>query len=106
MLRLILAASLVAWLAGCSADDGPRADPTYQECFDDQTLVEKKVVAEAIVLCCLDHPIDGAKPACGATSPDCINYLTDNLKQTSAGVDEVALACMMYEEKKDMQEMK
>lgn len=104
MLRLIMTGSLVAWVVACSADDGPRAYPTYQECFEDRLEVEKKPVEETIVLCCLEHPIDGASPACGATAPDCINYLTANLKQTSAGVDEVARACMTYETEKDMKE--
>jgi hypothetical protein len=102
MLRLFIAGSLVvAWLPGCKNDEGPEAYPTYQECFDDHTEVEKLPIEEAIVVCCLEHPIDGMVPACGATKPDCINYLTINLKQTSAGVVEVMNACTTYEAMKE-----
>ena len=106
--RRMLRVTLVSWLLGsllvaCTNDEGPRAYATYQECFDDQTETQKKPVEDAIVTCCLEHPIDGQSPACGDATPDCINYLTINLKQTSAGVDEMANACMTYETKKDMQ---
>jgi hypothetical protein len=81
---------------GCKDDADNEAYPTYQECFDDHTESEMLPVKEAIVVCCLEHPIDGVKPVCKTTAPDCINYLTDNLKQTSASTVEVAEACDDY----------
>ncbi len=97
-LRPLLLSS-VLWmplLQGACSDPAPEAYPTYQECFDDHTEVEKLPVMEAIVVCCIDHPIAGTKPACGLTKPDCINYLTANLDQTSASTVEVMDSCAEY----------
>jgi hypothetical protein len=103
MLRAIaMTLSLAALPFGCKSDDGPEAYPTYQECFDDHTLTEMLPIEEAIVVCCLEHPIANVSPACGATKADCINYLTANLKQTSAGVGEVMNACQTYVDQKDL----
>lgn len=86
---------------GCK-DDGEEAYPTYQECFDDHTMHEMLPVQEAIVVCCLDHPINGTKIVCGETKPDCINYLTSNLSQTSASTIDVMDACGEYITQKSM----
>jgi hypothetical protein len=91
----------VCWLAACG-EDGPEAFPTYQACFDDHTGAEALPVAKAIVICCLEHPIAGVAPVCGETAPDCINYLTANLNQTSASTVEVMDACTDYIAQKSM----
>lgn len=80
---------------GCK-DDAPEAYATYQECFDDHVEAEMLPVKEAIVICCLEHPIDGHVMACGADKPTCINYLTASLNQTSASTTDVMDACADY----------
>jgi hypothetical protein len=92
----------VSWLAACGSDPAPAAYPTYQECFDDHTEVEGLPVPKAIVICCLEHPIAGLVPACGNAVPDCINYLTANLNQTSASTTEVMDSCADYIDQKSM----
>ncbi len=103
MLRPLLLALLVcAPGLGCKDNSGEEAYPTYQECFDDHTQSEMLPVKEAIIVCCIEHPIDGVKPVCKDTAPDCINYLTANLKQTDASTTEVQEACAEYITQKDM----
>jgi len=96
-------AVLVALFAGCG-DDGPDTDPfpTFQQCFDQHTEREMEPVIDAILSCCLDHPIDGMRPACGDDRPACINYLTANLAQTDASTVEVMDACQAYQDMKNM----
>jgi hypothetical protein len=86
---------------GCG-DDPPASFATYQACFDDRTMAGKQPVQDAIVVCCLDHPIMDVSPACGDTTPDCINYLTANLNQTSASTIEKMDACAEYVSQKKM----
>ena len=96
--RALLVAAVV-WMPlvqGACGDDPQESYPTYQECFDDHTEVEMLGIQEAIVVCCIDHPIAGTAPACGPTKADCINYLTANLSQTSASTVEVMDSCAEY----------
>jgi hypothetical protein len=81
---------------GCEAEEA-KSYATYQACFDEQTMKGDKLpVQEAIVKCCIDHPIGGMTLVCGATKPDCINYLTANLAQTSASTIDKMDACDTY----------
>lgn len=95
--------ALVAFLV-CAACGGHEADnepyPTYQECFDDHTKVESLPVKEAIVVCCLEHPIAGVMPVCGNTAAECVAYLNANLSATSASGTDVMAACDDYIAKK------
>jgi hypothetical protein len=84
-----------AVLAACGGTP-PDAYATYQACFDDHTMVEALPVPEAIVVCCLEHPIAGVKPSCGATAAACTDYLGINLSATSATPAEVTAACADY----------
>src|SRR5436853_7708385 len=86
---------------GCK-DDGETAYPTYKMCFDDHAMHEMLPIKEAIVVCCIEHPINGQKIVCGDTKPDCINYLTANLNQTSASTVDVMDACDDYVVQKKM----
>ena len=88
--------AVMAILASACGDDPPQSFPTYQECFDDRTMAAAMLVPDAIVACCLEHPIGGMTAVCGATAPDCINYLTANLAQTSASTIEVMDSCTEY----------
>lgn len=87
----------------CSDDHGggEEAYDTFQECFDDHTMVESLPFQDAVVVCCISHPIDGHTLVCGATAADCVTYLGDNL--TSSATDaEVQAACDDYATQKDM----
>ncbi|MBK9030301.1 MAG: hypothetical protein IPL61_03000 [Myxococcales bacterium] len=90
-----LALTLVATLA-CDSHDHPESYATFQECFDDHTTVESLPVTEAIAICCLEHPIAGVAPVCGATAPACETYLGTNLATTSATPAEVTAGCADY----------
>lgn len=97
MRALLIAAAACLSLTAACGDDPPEAFATYQACFDKFAPPFGTLPAvETIVKCCLDHPIAGARPACGATAPDCINYLTNELSQTSAGIPEKQEACDTY----------
>lgn len=101
-MRTRLFALIVALASGCG-EDPPESFPTYQECFDSRTMEAAQLVPDAIVMCCLDHPIGGMTSACGLTTPDCINYLTNNLNQTSASTVEVMDSCAAYIQKRNEQ---
>lgn len=100
MRRLVL---LVIACIGCKSESGSEPFATYQDCFDKLVETDKQPVEDAIVECCLDHPIDKVKPVCKDTAPDCINYLTANLNQTSASTVEVMEACQTYIDQRMMQ---
>lgn len=101
LIALALASMLVMPLVACGSSS-EKAYDTYQECFDDHTEKEHLINSEAITVCCLDHEIGGVKQVCGATEADCINYITANLKQTSASTTEVQFGCSEYEMQKTM----
>lgn len=104
-MRALILASAILGSVGYACGGGHENDayPTYQACFDEHTEQENLLVPQAIVVCCLDHPIAGMEqPVCGETKPDCINYLTGNLSQTSAGVAVVDAACDDYLIQKSM----
>jgi hypothetical protein len=92
---------LLIGTVGCK-DDPIEAYATYQECFDEHTTKEMLPTKETIVVCCLEHPINGISPACGDIKADCINYLTANLNQTSASTTDVMDACADYVSQKNM----
>jgi len=98
-MRLLCIGLLFAF-AGCHDHEHEGFD-TFQACFDDHTMEENLPFQEAVVVCCLDHPIDGKKEACGVTAPECVTYLTANL--TSSGTTtEVEAACDEYISQKGM----
>lgn len=99
----LFAAMVILGSAACGGDDPPEAFPTYQACFDNRTMEAAVLVPDAIVECCLDHPIGGLTFACGTTTPDCINYLTINLNQTSASEIEKMDSCAAYVREKNAQ---
>ena len=101
-LAVVLSSLVVLGSIGCDHDHEHSAFPTFQECFDEHTMKESLPKIEAIVVCCLDHPINGVSPACGDIKADCINYLTANLNQTSADTVEVMDACTEYVSQKSM----
>jgi hypothetical protein len=89
----------LAFAEGCGGGNSTDAEPfdTFQACFDEHHVTESLPVHDAIVVCCIDHPIAGKKPACGATAADCMTYLGTNLSSSSATTDEVTMACADFE---------
>jgi hypothetical protein len=104
--RLIsaLCASLLAFplvLAACGSSDDADAEPfdTLADCYDDHHNVEMLTIQEAIVVCCLDHPIAGVHPSCGDTQPACATHVTTELGTTVTDPD-VQAACTTYIDQK------
>jgi hypothetical protein len=98
--------SIVACGDGNTVDADPF--PTMQACFDEHHGMEGLSVNDAIVVCCLDHPLGDAMthPSCKNTVADCVAYLGSDavgtLSTTSASAAEVMAACMDYITKKGM----
>ncbi len=88
----------VALATTACGEDGPDTSnfTTFQLCFDTHFEDEMLMPFDAIVDCCIHHPIGGMKNACGADKPECINYITANLDQTDASTIEVMTACESY----------
>ena len=96
-----LLVSLV-FVAACGGGSSKKYD-TYQACFDD-VIKQDKTNVETIVECCIDKQIAGMDgPLCGADEPECINYLTTNIKQTDADITVKQQACAAYVAEKAMQ---
>jgi hypothetical protein len=86
-------------LAACHGHDHD-GYATFRDCFDEHTMEESLSVQQAIVVCCLDHPIDGVTEVCGPTAMTCEDYLYTNL-DTVPGPDVIA-ACAEYEQQRGM----
>ncbi|HEY4176276.1 MAG TPA: hypothetical protein VGM90_05575 [Kofleriaceae bacterium] len=98
MKRALLLFALVPAFAACGSD-GPPSFTTYDACFDKQPQADMPV--DKIFECCTNATVDGNKTPCGASSTDCVNYLTDNLAQQKASTVEIMDACSMYQDKLD-----
>jgi hypothetical protein len=85
--------------AGCSNNNSAAdadAFDTLQACYDEHNGTEHLTVQQAIVTCCLDHPIGGqAAPTCLNTQADCVSHVTSNLSSSITQTD-IAAACMTY----------
>ena len=105
-MRFLLATCLLTTgLLACGDHDHDEdAEPfdTFQDCFVDHHDEESLSVNDAIVICCLDHPIDGVTEVCGATAATCETYLGTNLDASSATSAEVTAACDDYATQKDL----
>jgi hypothetical protein len=89
--------SLPLVLAACSDDKADaEAFATLQACFDDHhSGAESLPVANAITVCCLDHPIAGVHPSCKDTAADCIAHVDAELDSTVTAT-EIQAACTDY----------
>ncbi len=101
-MRFVLVAALLFSVACDDHDHGPEPFDTYQDCFDEHATEEALPVQEAIVICCLEHPINGVTEVCGATAATCETYLATNLDAASATQADVTAACTDYETQKGM----
>jgi hypothetical protein len=97
-MRLVVAALLLS--AACGGHDHS-GYPTFQACFDEHTMVESLPFQQAVVVCCLDHPVNGVGEVCGTTSAECVTYLGANLTSTATQADVMA-ACTEYITQKGM----
>lgn len=97
MRSLCIALALFAF----ACDHDHNSYSTFQACFDEHTMSENLPFQEAVVVCCLDHPIGGVSSACGATAPECVTYLTANLT-SSATTTEIEATCAEYIRQKGM----
>jgi len=99
----IVPALLAAWVAAplafaaCGSSSTMDADPfaTLQDCYDEHHKMESLSVQQAIVVCCLDHPIAGVKPSCQNTQADCVAHVRGTL-DTSVTDADIAAACTTY----------
>jgi hypothetical protein len=96
----LLALPLV--LTACSSDSPPDADPfdTLADCYDEHHNVESLTVQQAIVVCCLDHPIAGVHPSCLDTQAACATHVTTELGTAVTDAD-VQAACTTYIDQKN-----
>ena len=110
MFRLLISSlfAVPVVFAACG-NSTPAADPfdTFQLCFDEHHTTESLNPHDAIVVCCLDHPIAGVHPSCGDTAAACVAQITGtdavhNLTATSATTAEVMTACADYITQKNM----
>jgi hypothetical protein len=92
LLAVMVAVALAATV-GCSSDEPPSA-ATFQDCFDHRPDADP--AADKALTCCLDYIVAGERYACGITTADCINYLTDNLSQFDIDQPSTQSACEMY----------
>jgi hypothetical protein len=98
LLSAFVASLLVgsAVLAGCGGGDEEEAFDTLQDCYDDHhSGSEGLTVVEAITVCCLDHPIAGVHPSCGASQADCQTHV-DAALDASVSASEIQAACADY----------
>jgi hypothetical protein len=96
VLVTLFALSLVT--SACSDDKQEDADPfdTLAACFDEHHNVESLTVQQAIVVCCLDHPINGVHPSCTSTQADCVTHVNTELSSEALVAADVQAACTTY----------
>jgi len=86
-------------LGACSDDKKEDNDPfaTLQDCYDEHHGgAEHFPIQEAIVTCCLDHPIAGMKaPTCLDNPTDCVTHVRMELDASILEAD-IDAACMTY----------
>jgi hypothetical protein len=102
-MRLVLFALISAGgLSACNNSKPADADPfpTFQACYDEHHTTEGFSTQRAIEICCIDHPIGGAKAntVCGATADACTTYVTANLMDSTDTMlpADISTACMDY----------
>ena len=98
IVRALVAISLAfpLVLAACGGGDED-ADPfdTLQACYDEHHNMESLSVHDAIVVCCLDHPIAGVHPSCEATQAACVTHVDAEL-DPSVSLGDIQAACTDY----------
>jgi hypothetical protein len=94
-----LSIALPLALTSCSKDEPADNDPfdTLQACYDEHHGGDEHLpIQEAIVTCCLDHPIAGMQaPTCLDTQTDCMTHVRAALGPSILDAD-VNAACATY----------
>jgi hypothetical protein len=95
LVAFLLALPLV--LTACKSDNQADAEPfdTLAACFNEHHVTESLSVHDAIVVCCVDHPIAGVHPSCGASQAECIGHVTTELGSSATAAD-IDMACTDY----------
>jgi hypothetical protein len=85
----------------CGDSATPDADPfdTLQDCYDEHHTMESLSTHDAIVVCCLDHPIAGVHPSCGNSQVECVAHVDQEL-DSSVTTDDITAACTTYIDQK------
>jgi hypothetical protein len=99
MVNAVILSLPLAFAACGGHDHGAEAFQTLQACFDEHHTVEALSVNDAIVVCCVDHPIAGVNPSCKATVPECVTHVRAQLSPTTT-MAEIQTACADYIAKK------
>jgi hypothetical protein len=89
--------SLPLVFAACGGSDEKDADPfdTLQACYDEHHTEESLPVQQAIVVCCVDHPIAGVHPSCQDSQAACVAHVRAALDATVTDND-ISAACTTY----------
>jgi hypothetical protein len=92
--------SLVLPLAVAACGDSKPMDDepfdTLQACYDDHHGGgESLPVQQAIVVCCIDHPIAGVHPSCKDSQADCFAHVRAELGASVLDAD-ITAACTTY----------
>ena len=101
-MRSVLAIAFVstALFAACSGNDGD-SEPydTFQACYTDHHVTESLPADQAIVVCCIEHPIGSAakNTVCGADSASCVTYVTAQVTTSAPTSAEIMAGCMTYQ---------
>ncbi|HEX2691184.1 MAG TPA: hypothetical protein VHN14_31445 [Kofleriaceae bacterium] len=97
-----LLSTLFVWplvVAACGDNGGNQEDAepfeTLLDCFNEHHTMESLSVHDAIVVCCLDHPIAGVHPSCEDNPADCVAHVTTELG-SSVTASDVQTACTDY----------
>lgn len=92
MKRLVLLAALV----GCNGHSHDEPYATFAACYEGHTVGDEMLLKpEAIVACCLDHPVEGLTD-CGATSAACQALLQAELDDAVASDADIMAGCDDY----------
>jgi hypothetical protein len=100
-MRLALAFVSTALLfAACGGDDSD-SEPydTFQDCYTDHHNTESLPADQAIVVCCIEHPIGsaGKNTVCGADSASCTTYVTAQVTTSAPTTAEISAGCATYQ---------
>jgi hypothetical protein len=90
--------SLPLVFAACGGSDDNDSEPfdTLQACYDDHhSGAESLPVQQAIVVCCIDHPIAGVHPSCLDSQAACVGHVRAALDTTVTDND-ISAACTTY----------
>jgi hypothetical protein len=98
-MRFVLFAFVsTAFLFAACHDHEHDAYDNFQKCFEDHTMVEALPVDQAIVICCIEHPLGSApqNTACGADAQACVTFVTANVAAGTATAAQITMGCDEY----------